>query len=403
MPRNSKPAPTRHARGETSVREIGSGKWRARKYLGRHPGTGKPVNLDRYGATSTAALEKLDTALREWDGKSVIMPRRVGSMTLGVWLDTWLDNADLQPTTRVTYASLLNTWVKPYIGAVPLSDDELTIEVMQEWRKRIVRKGASPSTQQNALRRLRAALSVAIGRGLLKGINVATFVSAPPLPETDVPPPDSGKTAALLEAARGEWLEYTLPVLLGLGLRKGEVPALRWRDVNFADRTVTIGRHIQRTGNSGLLIMTGTKSHPTKTWTLPMIDAVYNALLAQRDLQAFQAKKKGKKWIGPAAGSPECPVFASTLGTTLEPIRLHTWFKRIAARAGQPEKRLHKMRHDCAGFMLDNGVPIEVVSKLMRHTNIGITLRYYAHLTEKLKYDALSVLNNVLQQRAGGT
>jgi integrase len=53
--------------------------------------------------------------------------------------------------------------------------------------------------------------------------------------------------------------------------------------------------------------------------------------------------------------------------------------------------------------MLDNGVPIEVVSKLMRHTNIGITLRYYAHLTEKLKYDALSVLNNVLQQRAGGT
>lgn len=77
-------------------------------------------------------------------------------------------------------------------------------------------------------------------------------------------------------------------------------------------------------------------------------------------------------------------VFTNELGLPLHPETILRRFQRLAVQAGLRPCRLHSLRHAYASTLLDAGVPLEAISKRLRHAGIGVTNDLYLHLTDKL-------------------
>ena len=138
------------------------------------------------------------------------------------------------------------------------------------------------------------------------------------------------------------------------GLRLGELLALRWRDVDFAGRVLTIGRAMSAGFESS------TKSG--KVRRVPMPDQAAAALdrLSRRD---------------DFTGADE-RVFANPLGRTIDPSALRRRYRRAQATAGLVPLRWHDLRHTYGSLLAAAGVDLVKIKSAMGHSNIATTERY---------------------------
>lgn len=181
---------------------------------------------------------------------------------------------------------------------------------------------------------------------------------------------DRAAIDALLETASGTWLY--MPVVLGLGaaLRLGEVCALKWTDIDFDAGTVTVRTAMQELG--GKLIETTPKTDESQG----TIDLPQFVLRALRQHQVAQSAYLLSKGVHPRVR------YVITLGdgSPRQPGNLSHAFGKLADQAGCPEVTFHGLRHSCATYLLEIGTPAHVVSSVLRHANVTVTLSIYAHV-----------------------
>ena len=89
-------------------------------------------------------------------------------------------------------------------------------------------------------------------------------------------------------------------------------------------------------------------------------------------------------------------VFRSTTGTPLEPRNASREWEKVRERAGLPHLRLHDLRHSCASILTAQGVQPRVVMETLRHSQIGITMNTYAHVSPLMQREAAEVLERSL-------
>jgi len=369
---------------------------RARICVGYHPLTGKLTYREKYGETKREAATLAQSFLRDWDWATVV-PAAIDRTTVAGYLAAWIDQnvEKWGPGTTANWRSKVKNHINPYLGERELL--KLDVPAIRDWAATLRDNGVGLPTRRDTMLVLRQALKSAVKDGIL-ATNPAANVDPPTYTRREVEAPEQPDTQALLAAVEGKEWEYAVRVALGTALRRGEILGLQWADINFAAKEFWVRRHI--TNADGVLhILPGTKSHPGKSWRLPLPEAVARALLAQRDKQVFAARpKKGRKrWQGPPPGSPEGWVFPNMIGKVMNPDKVSEWFRKEADKIGQTEKTFHHLRHDCASYLLNAGVPIEVVSKLLRHAQISLTLSTYSHLTKQVELDALSEMDRVLE------
>ena len=373
-------ATARRGWGEGSVyRRQTDGQWVGTVELGRDQ-RGRRRRCVVYGRTKREALEKLDRARRDKRQGLEPVDQR---LTTGEWLDRWMTEQldDLSPGSKVTYRQTVESYIKPEIGGVKLQ--KLTPAHVETMGRAIRNRGLSANTAKLAHRVLRSALSAAERHGVVHR-NVAAIAVGP---KRD----DRAKTddvlsvsdaEALIRAATPDRLGSLAVVLLTLGLRRGEVLALRWEDIDLdsAEPTVSISGTLSRVAGSGLVV------GPTKTagseGTIPLVEPALSALREHRRRQSRE-RLAADVWVDPAI------VFATPVGTWVDPrnaLRLwHSW----TAAAGLGTRRMHASRHTCATVMLSNGVPLEVVSAVLRHSSIRMTADAYARVGADAKRKAL--------------
>jgi len=187
---------------------------------------------------------------------------------------------------------------------------------------------------------------------------------------------------AVMDAAAQDRIGALASVLLTLGLRKGEALALRWDhvDLDGPEPSITVAATLSRVAGQGLVI------GPTKTTgsegTIPLVEPALSALRHHRKCQAKE-RLATDAWVDPGI------VFATPIGTWTDPrnvLRIwHGWTKA----AGLGKRRMHASRHTCATVMLANGVALEVVSAVLRHSSIRITADTYARVAADAKRKAL--------------
>ena len=211
---------------------------------------------------------------------------------------------------------------------------------------------------------------------------------------------DEAEVAALLNAARHPserakrsggpsaepWFHPAVAFAMYTGARRGEVLGLRWSDVDFVSNTVSIRRSLTRTHRRGLFFKEP-KNGKARTITMP---ATLTAILKQQR----EAQDKERSIIGTGYKDDDL-VFARPDGSLVNPRNFGNRVIELAARAKVTPITAHCLRDTHASLLAKKGVPLEVVSKRLGHSDIRVTAERYLHVYRESDAAAARVLDTV--------
>jgi integrase len=216
--------------------------------------------------------------------------------------------------------------------------------------------------------------------------NVATQVKAPPLSSQHRVGLDLAEAKRLLKVIDGERLEALYVLALATGLRRGELLALRWDDIDLGSRQLRVRRAMQRVDGKLQIVELKTSS-ARRTVVLPQ--------LAVRHLQEHKKRQDREHLALGDTWREHGLVFASSIGTPIEPRNVNRRWDELRQRAGLEGLRLHDLRHGCATFLLAQGVPAQAIMEVLGHPEIGVTMNTYAHVLPVLRQEAADAIDEL--------
>ena len=164
------------------------------------------------------------------------------------------------------------------------------------------------------------------------------------------------------------------------GLRKGELVALQWSDLDIENKTISVSKQAGR-NNAGKPDITRPKTENSiRKISIPQ-DAV-ELLVAEHQ------KHPSSPWMFP---SPKT-------GEMYHPDSVVNIHKKILKDAGLEHLRFHDLRHTFATLALQNGVDVKTVSSMLGHFDAGFTLRTYTHVTRQMQESAAEKMGNFMAQ-----
>ena len=215
--------------------------------------------------------------------------------------------------------------------------------------------------------------------------NVATQVKAPPLNNNRRAGLGLVEAKRLLDVIDGERLEALYVLALATGLRRGELLALRWDDIDIGSRQLHVRRAMQRV-DGGLQTVELKTAVPGGPWC---------CRFAVRRLQEHKKRQDAERLALGDAWREHGLVFASTIGTPIEPRNVNRRWDELRRKAGLDWLRLHDLRHGCATFLLAQGVPARAIMEVLGHAEIGVTMNTYAHVLPVLRQEAADAIDEL--------
>lgn len=336
-----------------------TGRWRAR-YRGpdgkeRARDFDRKVDADRWLREQAARVDR-----GEWTD-----PAR-GRAAVGEYAQEWLrGKVKLKESTRMTYDALLRAHVAPTWGSVPLS--AVRHEDVSSWVQGLHSSGLSASRTRQAFIVLAQVLELAVKARRIPS-NPARGVELPSLPSPAERPMralDERQVWAVAEAAAGGRLSVL--VLAWCGLRFGELAGLRVRHFDVLRRELRVETALSEL--SGRLVEASPK-------TKASVRAVPVPVWLVEELVPLLHDKGPDNFLltAPEGG----------------PLRIGNWRRRVfdpaveaagvVADGGREVVRPHDLRHTCASLHIKAGTPPKVLSAMLGHASVSITLDRYGHL-----------------------
>ncbi len=307
----------RRGHGEGSIYQRKDGRWAASFYLE----SGQRKTL--YGETRKEAYEKLQKALREQEqGTLVAGPQQ----TIRQYLEHWLEEVHkpaIRESSYVRYRRLLTNHILPILGKMQIR--ELTAQHVQALYARKLKEGLSPKTIKLIHTIIHQALKNAV-RWRLVSRNVCEDVSLPRQSRHEIQPVTREQAQKLLETAKGHRLEAILAVALTTGMRRGELLALRWRDIDFESRSLQIQRSVMHLPGHGFVESEPKTAKGRRKIILPHF--VIETLKQHRARQLEARLKAGASW------EDHDLVFCNRGGGFFSLNRLMYLFKKLLQTAG---------------------------------------------------------------------
>lgn len=387
----------RRANGEGTITKRKDGRYQAAAYVYRPDGARARKFV--YGKTREEVSGKL-TEIQEKTRQGI--PAATSAMPLADYLTYWLASVAptrLKPATLNSYEGLTRLYIAPALGRKRLNRLSPTdirrfladfkngclcclrgVDAARPKGERICcakgeccHRSPSARTVQYVHAVLRSALQQAV-REELVGRNVARIVETPTVAKQEVHPLDRIEVKMLLRAARGHRLYALWLLLVSTGLRRGEVLALTWNDIDLDTRQLRVRRNLQRIRRE-LIFGTPKTNRSTRTISLPerCVSALRAHQVAQREEQ--------QEW-DPLPQQPRGLVFTTTSGRPIDPRGLNRMLTVLCRKAKIRRVRVHDLRHTCASLLLAQGVDARTIMETLGHSTITMTLDTYAHVME---------------------
>lgn len=364
--------------------------------LGLDPSTGKRKQQWITAGTSKREAEKqLARLVHELDDGIFTKPSK---KTLGQYLVEWINSVsgNLSPRTVEGYLTIINR-MKPVLGAIPLT--QLKPETIQRYYADCLSNGRlnkpgglSPLTVRHHHALLHRALKNAMEWGLILR-NPADAAHPPKLQPTEMNIMNEMEMHSFLEAARQTPYFHLFHTILFTGLRRSEVLALRWSDIDLLLCQISISRSIHKL-RDGSFIFRQPKSTKGKR-TVALSPAATQVLAEYREKTATYRLIEGT----PLKESDL--VFSNADGSPLRPNTISRAWSDLAKKCCISASRLHDARHSHASIMLKAGIHPRIVQERLGHSTIAITLDTYSHVSPGLQEaaakkfdDALSLSHN---------
>jgi integrase len=312
-----------------------------------------------------------------------------GSITAGDYLRRWLTDCVAGTVSTSTYENrrtLMESHLIPAFSRVKLKD--LSPAHIRSLYSSKREAGLSTAT----IRKLHAILHRALGQAVRDGLlprNVTEAADPPKLEAGEIKPLSKEQATLLLEAAAGDRYEALYVLAVQTGMRQGELLGLKWPDIDFEASALQVRRSLSETKAKGL-ILTAPKTRK----------AVRRIKLPARSVTALKEHRIRQNEERLALGGPYSDnglVFATELGT---PVNRHNLrqrsFKPLLEKASLPDVRFYDLRHTFATIMLSEGVNPKVVSDMMGHSTVAMTLNTYSHVLPSISEAAASVMEGAL-------
>jgi integrase len=367
------------------VRRRGQRSWELKFDIGTDPLTGKRITkYHSFKGTKREAEAELVRLKAGADRGDYVDPSKT---TLAEFLDRWERDwaaVNVGPKTLERYRELLKCHVRPHVGAVaiqklqPVHLAELYAKLLREGRGD--GRGLAARTVGHVHRAIHKALVVATEWGVVQR-NVADVAKPPKVQAGEIEILGENATRALLQQLRGRAL-YPLAVIgLATGMRRGELLALRWRDVDLDGGKLRVEQSLEQTKVGGLRFKAPKTKHGRRTITLP----------ASAVAELRQQLEKRKRVV---AGVPDgaavdlslvklpddALVFANWDGSTRSPNATTKEWVRTLAQLKLPAVSLHALRHTHASQLIAASMDVLTISRRLGHGSPTITLGVYGHL-----------------------
>jgi integrase len=361
----------------------GRGVWVAIIELARDPDTGRRVRRKASAPTRTAARELLD-AMRAEKRKAGTVGR--GDLTVGAVVAAYLAHppaAWRSPITAQVNAGHAAR-ITAALGNVKLS--ALTASRVERLLAAMAAEGYATKTIGDTRALLRAAIRRAQRDGAVTQ-NAADLADRPRGTVRAARTFTKPQITALLDAAQDDpWWHAYVAVAITLGLRPGELLALRWEDVDLKPGGVLRVRHCLKAGQ--LAELKTQKSR--RTLAMPA-----RTLAALRDLKRDQAAQRLR--LG-AAWQEHDLVLPGPDGSPCTRSRAETGFVALCARAGLGTGwTRYATRHTFCSVLSDGGTDIEIISDAMGHSNSNVTRAVYRHALQDRVSAAATAFDAILE------
>ena len=377
------------------ITKRGKNSWSVVVDLGRDPESGKRRQLWRSVKGPKRDAEALLVQLLHERDTGVERPR--GKVTVSEYLERWLADAvdpNLAPKTALSYREIVCGHLSPALG--PLELTALRPTHIQSLYTRLLtngrrdgKGGLSPRSVLRYHQVLHAALHQAVRWQLLIR-NPADAVDPPRTTRRSILTIEPADVHRLQVAAETTVLGPFVRLAILTGMRRGELLALRWSDIDLDAGVIHVQRSSQRISGQGIV-----ERQPKTRLSRRSIDIGADAVAVLRAHRKGQAEAR---MLAGAAYRDPALVFATGIGTPLEPGNvLRTWY-RITKAAGLDGMRVHDLRHAHATLMLRAGVHPKVVSERLGHASVNITLDTYSHVLPGLQKAAAAKLDVLLAE-----
>lgn len=300
-------------------------------------------------------------------------------LTLNEFLDRWEKDwcaGNVSPKTRERYAELLRIHVRPTLGALKIQKlRPVHLSGLYGTLQRDAR--LAPRTIGHVHRALHRALGHATAWDITQQ-NIAAKVVPPRVAHKEIAILTVAQVKVVLETARGKNQSWGRPIFhiatlaLASGMRRGELLALRWQDVDLDRAMITVARSLEQT-KAGLRFKEPKTAHGRRTIELPAT--------AVTELRAhWRAQQEDRFALGAGKSPPEALVFSDLDGEPRLPNAITKEWQRTAKAAGMASATLHSLRHTHASHLIANGLDILTISRRLGHGSPTITLAVYGHL-----------------------
>lgn len=344
-----------------------------------------------YGKTRKEVQEKLKIALREQQqGTLVTAPHQKLEDFLQQWLeDTQRDS--IKPRSYERYEEIVRLHIVPGLGRVQLQ--KLTPQQVQSFYAKKIKEGYKAITVASFHKVLHKALDTAV-RWNLVSKNVCDVVSVPRVEEFEIHPLTVEQIRKLLEVAKGHSSEALIKLAIATGLRRGELMALKWSDIDLNAGVLQVQRNLVRVPSK--LPGKGYVESETKTKksrrSVMIASFALEALREHRSRQLHALAAAGPLW------QYNNYVFSTSVGTHIHPTRdMSDVLDKLLEKACLPHIRFHDLRHSAATLLMSQGVHPKVVQEFLGHSTITMTMDTYSHVLPSMQQDAISKLNDALK------
>jgi integrase len=341
-----------------SIRRLPSGRWQARYRTAK----GELVPAAETFATKGDAAAWLASVQTDTARGEFVDPR-AGRVTLRDFANRFMAERVLAERTAETYRGLLDNHILPSLGQTEIG--QLTPGAVRSWHSRLARQ--HPSTAAKAYRLLRTMLNTAVADELIA--RSPCRIEGAGKESADERPIATVQEVERLVAAMPERFRAIILFATWCQLRKGELCALRRRDIDLLHFTVTVFQNLQQLRNGQLIFKEPKTVASRRTISIPphVLPAI------ESHLERF------------TASDPEALVFTGERGGALRPHVLQKHWSKARLSIGRPDLHLHDLRHTGNTWAAATGASTRELMTRMGHASPDAALRYQHATAERDK------------------